>query len=96
VPLVVIISVLRSLGIVHKIFVNSIADKLIILNSDNKSEDGDNDLHTGPASCIFDSGQPSYGIFNLETLYILSNRIVSERDNDHSISNNKTMLIAKR
>jgi hypothetical protein len=96
VPLAAIISMLRFLGIAHKIFINNIIDEPIILDSNNRSEDGDNDFYTGPISRTLDSRQLNRSTFNLETLYILSNYIISERDNDYNISNNETMLIAKR
>jgi len=96
VPLEAMVSVLCPLSTVHKIFINSIADEPIILDDDNRSEDGDGNLDTEFAPLTFHSGQPNYNAFNLETPPILFNRTVSERDNDHGISNDETTLTAKR
>jgi hypothetical protein len=82
--LVAMVSVLSSLGRVHRILANGIADEPVILGNDDRPKGDDNNLDTEPAPHILDSRQSSSDTFNLETPPILSNRTANKRDNYES------------
>jgi hypothetical protein len=79
--LATMVSVLSSLGTVHGILSNGIADEPIIFYSD-RSKDDDHNLDTEVAPCALNSGQPSHNASNLKTPSIPSN-LTAKRGDDH-------------
>jgi hypothetical protein len=88
--LATIVSVLSSLGIVHRILSNSITDKPIIFYSD-RSKDDDYNLDTKVASYALNSRQPSYNASNLKTPSIPSNLTAKRGDNHISKDQNNAL-----
>src|SRR5690348_6433693 len=88
------VSILSSLAIVHRIFTNNVTEKLIIVNSDDRSKDDDENLNAKPAPCTLDSKQANNNIFNLELPPILCYHTVNKRDN--GISDDKSILVSKQ
>jgi len=83
------VGVLSSLSAVYRIPANGIADEPIILDGDDRSKGGDDDLDVQPGPRALNSGQPSDDASNLETPPLLPNRTANERDSDHGINNGR-------
>jgi hypothetical protein len=83
--LVAVVSLLRSLAIVHRIFPNSVTEKPIILDDDH--------LDAEPAPRTLDSGQVNNNIFNMEVPSLLPHGTVNERDD--GINDDKSTLVDK-
>jgi hypothetical protein len=79
--LATMVSVLSSLGTVHGILSNGIADEPTIFYSDRSKDDDDN-LDTKVAPCALNIGQPSHNASNLKTPSIPSN-LTAKRGDDH-------------
>jgi len=79
--LATMVSVLSSLGTVHGILSNGIADEPTIFYSDRSKDDDDN-LDTKVAPCALNIGQPSHNASNLKTPSIPSN-LTAKRGNNH-------------
>jgi hypothetical protein len=77
------VGVLSSLSAVYRILTNSITDEPIILDSDDRSKDGNNNLDTQPGPRALNNAS------NLETLPILPNHMANERDSDHGINSDR-------
>lgn len=80
----------------HKILTSNIVNELVILNSNNKLKDSNNNLNTKLALCNLNSKQLSNSACNLETPLILFSCRVNKFDNDYNINNNKLTPTAKR
>jgi hypothetical protein len=78
--LATMVSVLSSLGIVHGILSNGIADEPTIFYS-NRSKDDDDNLDTKVAPCALNIRQPSHNASNLKTPSIPSNLTAKRGDN---------------
>lgn len=90
--LAAMVSILSSIW--HRIFANSVAEKPIILDGDDRSKDNDDNLNTKPAPRTLDSRQANNNVFNSEVPPTLSYRTANERDN--GISDDKSNLVGKR
>lgn len=84
-------------GLVHRIVANGIADKPITLDSDDKLNDDDSNLHAKHMSRILNSGRPGNDAFSLINSPTLPNHVANEHDDgDISIDNTKSPRPAKR
>ena len=91
------VGVLSSFGAAHRILANSIADESITLDSYNKLDNDDSDLHAKHASRSLSSGRQDNGAFNLENRPLLPNHTANEHDDcDIGIDNTKSLQPAKR
>ena len=80
----------------HRILANSITDKLIILDSDKKSEDDNNSLNTRNALYTIDGRQSANDALTLGNLPTLSNRAAKKYNNsNNAINNNKPLYTVK-
>lgn len=79
------VSELGFLSRMHRIFAREIINKPFILYNNNESQDNNN-IDSGPTSCIMKGGQPGCDTFNMEHSLMLFIRATHEhRDGDIGI-----------